>query len=310
MDSVDLGFSMLIGVWNGLVDMVSGLLSLPGLFARGGEIGRDALKKITENPTFYFELMLEFMDNFIQAVTTIDWGAILQEFVKNYQALKYYLAFSLASLLDGKTKLDITIQEIGYYLGYVCFSVAELFFPYAKIGKIENASDLVKLMGNNAKTFAKSAGNAGKVTVQVIAKSFENFISFLRSGKKNFIELFKRIFKGLKEWVETTIAKYTLREFSPNTLKLLEGTNLYVRRIESTLETIGPGVVGAVVKRKNTYGLFEDSGKLVLEGSEIIISKAIKSEKVYTNGISTYIFGKGLAGKNINALFYKGRMVL
>ena len=128
-DSFDTLIGYFCGIWDAIIDSVSGLIELAGLAL--SLLG--AFIKASKDPRVAIELVLEALDQLIAAFKMIDWGAIWSHFaVAILPKVVDILRREADDLADDIARNS---AAVGYYFGYLVYNIAETFFPPLKLSK-------------------------------------------------------------------------------------------------------------------------------------------------------------------------------
>jgi len=134
-DSFDTLIGYFCGIWDGIIDAVSGLLELAGLGLR--LLGN--FVKASKEPRVAIELILEALDQLLAAFRMVDWVEIWSHFVSIIlPKIIEMLRREGEELLD---KIARNSAAAGYYFGYLVYNIAETFFPPLKLSKVAAGSE-------------------------------------------------------------------------------------------------------------------------------------------------------------------------
>ncbi len=267
--------AFLCGVWNGLVDMVTGLLFIVKVVLDGGKAVRQgAVTAINSR-----ERLLEEVDNFYDSLGNVAWKEVYAEITEQVKALPSLLDLVSASLEKMKQAKDKAVKEVSeisksewaYYIGYgITFviptaAVANLLGKAGKVGKsfgkflvwIEKAM-------NDAFGFVLQKG---KTALDNLIELFKKITEKFREGAKGLNQLIKKFFAALREWIESITGKKTDDAFS----KLFTNKEL----IQSLKD------LGLTIAERDSYFEIFYEGKRLLVGAEdeIIKTSELLAEK-------------------------------
>ncbi len=202
---------LVCGVWNSLIDLIVGIFDLIALVFK---MVINITKTIIHG-NYYWELLLEYADNFIQYIQKIDWKDVVESAVQG--ALTLYKDISSIPGALFKKVTEINFGEYGYYVGYILFEVVQLFLPILELAKLGKLSKLGKLddiikgldIFGDAKKVSKKGfdvtdftGSKFQTTIEFVLEAFEYFIKKLKSGTAGFKKWIDDIFGAIKRWMD------------------------------------------------------------------------------------------------------------
>lgn len=217
--------ALVTGFFNGLIDLITGIIGLLILILKGGKAARKLAAEISANPKETLELLLEYLDNMLQALADISFDGVWSA-IKN-GASKIWTAIQAA------TK-EASPAQVGYFTGYLVFNIIEIFVPIFKIAKANNLFKLAKpdklfRASDNLKAAIAKATGAAQDAKNVTFKAIAEFVDFLRRSGKNLKEFVEQIFVVLRKWldelgaaVKTELLVYQLRRSGPRNAYALE----------------------------------------------------------------------------------------
>ncbi len=203
------------GLWNGLMDLLSGLFDLIALVNKGIK----AHRHYKQNEDYYKALLLEYADNFLQAALQIDWSEVLSHGAEQYRVFKEYVSERL-SLEYWQELLNFNHTEIAYYKGYLIFNILEAVIPPIKLAKLAKAGKLekvIRMLDDLASSASKTGAPAVKASDEVVGaffKTIEHGIDAMKGGDKTVNKFIDNIFDALKKQVDEVVDKA-----SPDDLK-------------------------------------------------------------------------------------------
>ncbi len=191
------------GLWNGLVDFVSGtlnffgeILSLPG--------------KTTEEK----EAVLEQLDNFIDLLLQPDL------FDKLQQGFNTFIESIKKELQNEENEPDWV--RIHYIAGFAVAFIASFFIPIANVAKIEKLGKTGKLLSEILGGIGAKVAEAGKTLKETVQNSFVTLLKALQEaleliakGGSRFLDFFRDLAKKIVAWFLKNKAKI---EFKPHLL--------------------------------------------------------------------------------------------
>ena len=184
--------ALICGVWNGLVDAVSGLFAMVKMIFDGISLGAD----FAQNVDKYLPMMLEQFDETIQAISKISFT----------NAAKY--------VYSKLKEINLTFDPVAcaYFLGYVYGFIISLVIEIVLTGgsltipviveKVEEALfGIFRLAWSGVKSVAKTVRTFVKFVVKSIEdliKSFQELLNSLKKGWEEFKKIIDELFARLK----------------------------------------------------------------------------------------------------------------
>lgn len=208
--------SLLIGIWNGLVDMLSGFVFLVRLPFAGGEFTSKALGAVAN---FHKEKkqkqsILEQLDNLIDSMQNINLEVVFDKILM--EAKRFINDIDLEAIYDSikktlkeevKQKLSsITSYQIFYYIGYI----ATLFIPFAWVAAVlGKAGKAGRLLGKAMKWVDDLMAKLFGIAIKGIKKAAQPITFLLRvitkklnGGIKAIIKVIDEIVLGIRMWLD------------------------------------------------------------------------------------------------------------
>jgi len=273
--------AFLCGVWNGIVDMVTGLLFIVKAVLDGSK----AVKQGAASTINSRERLLEEVDNFYDSLGNVAWKEVYAEITKQVKALPSLLDLVSASLEKIKQAKDKAVKEISeisksewaYYIGYgITFVIptAAIASVLGKVGKVG------KSFGKFLVWIEKAMNDAfgfvlqkGKTALDNLIELFKKITEKFKEGAKGTNQLIKKFFTALREWIENITGKKTDDAFS----KLFTDKAL----IQSLKE------IGLTIVERDSYFEMFFEGKRLLVGAEdeIIKTCELLEGKKYTGKV-------------------------
>lgn len=128
-DSTDAFISFVSGLWDGLIDLVSGLLNLVLLLMQFGKAQLDTTKDLD----ITLSMFTEVIDEALQAIASVEWLKVWRHITqKKIPELVDFVQEEFDALVEKSDDPSI----LGYYLGYFIFNIIENFFPPLKLSKL------------------------------------------------------------------------------------------------------------------------------------------------------------------------------
>ncbi|MBK8442548.1 MAG: hypothetical protein IPL35_03640 [Sphingobacteriales bacterium] len=182
-------WALVCGFWNGLMDFISDIFSLLALLVETVEV--------LDNQEYYKVLVLEHLDNILQAILRID----VENFFNKFEEIWDLLQKRYNKLWN------INRTEVHYYLGYAIFAILDveiaglLILSNARISEKIVAEIVEEING-----FAKkrpilpnpNAPKSKKKSVKSIIKQVQKTRQELEAAEKNI----KEIENAVKDWLK------------------------------------------------------------------------------------------------------------
>lgn len=233
--------AFIIGLYNSLIDAVTGILQLVSMICKGVNALIDAGSEILQNPGTYFSLFLELFENAMETIfsffsikNVVAFVKFLYEIVKFYifpkptkenkefvegviekAKKKYNAAKKKVSEID--LNLSITYDVLGYGIGYfVGFIISEVVLAIAT-GGAKTVATALQVTAKGYLSIIKGIGKlpklVGKGVVKSIKFSFDFVIKFM-AYLRNFVTKLPQLLKKLANWFNEvgTIAKNVVDE--------------------------------------------------------------------------------------------------
>lgn len=248
------------GLWNGLVDFVSGtlnffgeILSLPG--------------KTTEEK----EAVLEQLDNFIDLLLQPDL------FDKLQQGFNTFIESIKKELQNEENEPDWV--RIHYIAGFAVAFIASFFIPIANVAKIEKLGKTGKLLSEILGGIGAKVAEAGKTLKETVQNSFVTLLKALQEaleliakGGSRFLDFFRDLAKKIVAWFlrNKKLIQSQYKEISNFTTKELDWMS------SRKIGALGGNILKATQIRK-LRGILKQKGiTLIVEGDSKSITKLFK----------------------------------
>ncbi|MDI9340587.1 MAG: hypothetical protein QM534_08440 [Sediminibacterium sp.] len=184
------------GLWNGIVEIVLGLIDLVGYLFKAIEMAGSAVA----NAQTLIPQALEMADEFIQTVMDTDILDLVQSvFWKLMEKLQNFNLYALTQ--------SVSVEQVAYFLGNVGGFVVELIIDAYFTGGTKAVADLLKKFGTaSEKTLSVITGFITKITkgavefsIEAVFNSMKYFIEMLKSGKETILKWIDDFFKLLED---------------------------------------------------------------------------------------------------------------
>ncbi|WP_394666427.1 hypothetical protein [uncultured Chryseobacterium sp.] len=232
----------LCGIYNSLVDVVAGIFSIIGFFFRA----KATFKEISENKMLYAEYFLEIVEGVVEGIRKFD----VVDFFFQCFTFQAKMAYKLYQWVIGEHKIDVTIEEVFYYFGYIVGLIIDIVVETLLTGGM---ADVVKLfegvaefMKNPLRNLVESIGKVVKTAGDAIVMGLE-FIRFiikkLKEGSKALFEELGRCMEdifSLGEKVKNFVKDIYDEFFSPKVREYLEKLGLQPTKYENGVFNMCP----------------------------------------------------------------------
>lgn len=284
--------ALLCGVWNGLIDAVSGLFALVKMFYDGITLGKDFVQNIEK----YLPILLEQYDETIQAIKNISFS----------ETAKY--------VYTKLEQIDLTFDPIAcaYFIGYVYGFIISLIIEIVLtaivtggtvtipliIEKLEEAIfGIFRLGWGIAKGAVKTVRTfAGFVlrSIEDLVKGIQYLLNYLKKGwneiKKTVDEVFERVAKTLDEQADIFIKKLSsisgqfinllTKNFPKLQKRIVDGLLILVFKGKTLLKMNPKGIITEIkyFRELSNYNYFTElkNVKIELEVVDDLERKTIK----------------------------------
>lgn len=191
--------AMLCGLYNSIIDLISGIFMLIGLLVK-------AIRGIGDylvNMTYYNQLFEEVIENLIGDFLKVDWLGVLKNMVK----FAMYVPLMQFDLLINKSKalydnLERVFYYTGYVLGFILETVLSVLFSGGALTiktvlkELKAPIDLVNMIGKGLKnTIGKAKNEFDKIIafIRYIFKELKNPDALVKKIKQFVSEVFQGI---------------------------------------------------------------------------------------------------------------------
>ncbi|TDP60089.1 hypothetical protein [Flavobacterium dankookense] len=181
--------AFLCGLINGFLDFISGIFSFIGFFLKAVKNYAD----YKQNETFYHAIVLEYAENFIQAMASFDCIAFFKQVLS--------LPLEMLSKFIALTKsINITFNgsKIAYFTGYIIFAIVQILLEIIFTGGSATVERLFAKAGSSVKNVLKKASNL----VDDVFEALSHLIDQIKKGANNFAAYVKKIIDDFFKWLE------------------------------------------------------------------------------------------------------------
>ena len=239
--------ALLCGVWNGLVDSVSGLFAMVKMIYDGITLGKDLVQNIDK----YLPTLLEQFDEAVQSIKNINFtetAKYIYEKLKEINltfdpvACSYFIGYAFGFIISLIIEIVVGLLVSGGVLDIpiIIQKLEEAIFGIFQLGW-----GLVKGAARKIRTFSRFVVKS----VKDLINGFQEFLKFLKGEKGSFKKIIDEVFeasnikkighhggkilseKEIEDWAKLVMKKYgtkllkvdgfenpnTLAAFDPNT---------------------------------------------------------------------------------------------
>ncbi|WP_156907067.1 hypothetical protein [Epilithonimonas caeni] len=201
--------ALLCGVWNGLVDAVSGLFAMVKMIYDGITLGKDFVQNIDK----YLPTLLEQFDEAIQAIEKLNFTEIakyIYEKLKDINltfnpiACAYFIGYAYGFVISLIIEIILTVVATGATLTIpvIVEKLSEALFGIFRLG-FSAAKGVAKTIRSFSRFVVKS--------IEDLIKGFQELLNFLKKGwsdiKQIIDDTFKDVAKILDEQANVFIKK-------------------------------------------------------------------------------------------------------
>ncbi|MPS74728.1 MAG: hypothetical protein E2590_16465 [Chryseobacterium sp.] len=188
--------ALLCGVWNGLVDAVSGLFAMVKMIYDGITLGKDFVQNIDK----YLPTLLEQFDEAIQAIEKLNFTEIakyIYEKLKDINltfdpiACAYFIGYAYGFVLSLIIEIILTVVATG----------ATLTIPVIVEKLSEALFGIFRLVWKNSVKIVRTFSRFVVKSVESIIKGFQELVNFLKKGWEEIKTLIDDVFKNFKKTV-------------------------------------------------------------------------------------------------------------
>ncbi|WP_289043811.1 cysteine peptidase family C39 domain-containing protein [uncultured Olleya sp.] len=184
--------AFLCGIWNGLIDAVSGIFQLFEMVFKGVV----AMVDFTDNFSTQFPILMEYIDNAIDAIKNIDFNLLYTHFKTKIKDATQ--SFETIAYFSG--------AFIGFMVGFVVEIVGGLLISGGTLSVASVLEKLASLFTSVLKGIAKAGKKVFDFSKKLVINTFKGFrklldqlIDFLRKGTKGFKEMIDKLFDDVKK---------------------------------------------------------------------------------------------------------------
>ncbi len=286
--------ALLCGVWNGLVDAVSGLFAMVKMIYDGITLGKDFVQNIDK----YLPTLLEQFDEAIQAIEKLSFTEIakyiyakLKEVNLTFDpiACAYFVGYAYGFILSLIIEVIIGIIVSGGSL-----SIAAIVN-----GLVETIFGIFRLGFSAAKGVAKAIRTFSRFVVKSIEdviKGFQELVNFLKKGWEEIRKVVDGAFKNVEIEFKEARKKKRIELFS-----IIKGKRInlqLLKKLQNEFEELG----GKMIYDKESFEYItarEKVEKVEIEAITfneelILLNKNVTTSAVYEELIHSKQFRSGL----------------
>ncbi|GGG07792.1 hypothetical protein GCM10011344_05420 [Dokdonia pacifica] len=181
--------AFLCGIWNGLLDAVSGIFKMLEMVFNGMAVMRD----YTRNISTQFPLLLEYVDNAIVAIANIDYKAIYKHLQTKFESIT-------------NVPLETVAYFSGAFVGFIVSLVIEIVIGILFTGGTLTVAAVIEKLTTLFSSIFRGIASAGRAvfnfakklvinTFKSFTKLLDDLLAFLRKSTKEFKAMIDDIFK-------------------------------------------------------------------------------------------------------------------
>ncbi len=196
----------LCGIWNGLIDAISGIFKMLEMLFNG----MATMKDFTANFSTQFPILMEYVDNAIVAIKNID-----------FKALYTHLKGKLGSITN--VSLETIAYFSGAFVGFVISLAIEVVVGILFTGGTLSVAAVLEKLATVFSGLFRGIANAGRTafnyTKKIVITTFKSFtklidelVALLNKSTKEFKGLIDELFEGNKsplKDIAKSISTYT-----------------------------------------------------------------------------------------------------
>lgn len=269
--------ALLCGVWNGLVDSVSGLFAMVKMIYDGITMGKDFVQNIDK----YLPTLLEQFDEAVQAIKKISFtetAKYIYEKLKEINltfdpvACSYFIGYAFGFIISLVIEIIVGILVSGGTLSVAAIvnALAETILGIFRLG-FSAVKGVVKAVRTFSKFVVKS--------IQDLLKGFQELLNFLKKGWPEIRKIVDETFEGISLLRRGKYLGQALDEF--DFIKIEK----FLKRLRVELQ------VGEAKGVFEVKGFFYSSGKpLLLEAhnAAMFVTDGIKMKLVLRENATIY----------------------
>ena len=187
--------AFLCGVWNGLVDAISGIFVLLEMVFKAAA----AMNDFRQNFSTEFPILLEYIDNFTEALSSID-----------FKELYTHLKTKLSDASIGSISLETIAYFSGAFIGFVISLVIEIVVGILFTGGTLSVAAVIEklaaifsgLLRAGAKVLKKTFDFSKKLVINTFKgfkKLLQGIINLLRKGTAGFKKMIDDVFLAISK---------------------------------------------------------------------------------------------------------------
>ncbi len=268
------GFVMLnafiVGVLNSLIDTIKGIFDLISLACKAiVALNKEAAKAVA-SPASYASMLFEMLENVIETVQ-------LTFTMENFNAFFAFLKKAVSFILSTPPSLNIHVDAIAYYTGYIIGFIIEEVVMAILTGGAKTVAEAVKLVVQSIRKLATSMAQFGaksarklRAITEVSIDALLTIFDLIREKLRNV----PRLLDDLWEWLKALLTKgkslyddvtdWLLKQYkiAQATIDLMKELGvLIIKKIDNTQG------LDRVLVTPNGYSI-RYGDKTLLEGSE------------------------------------------
>jgi hypothetical protein len=209
--------AFVIGIYNSLVDMVTGILQLVSLICKGVSGAIKFGGELVENGSTYFSMFLEFFENGIETLAGLfsreNMNAFMEFKINMVKNIVFMLMNPLQTVViagelakNKASTISFSAEQIGYGVGYVIgFIITEILLAIAT-GGAKTVGTALQVAAKGYVSLLKGVLSIPKILVKGVIKVknftvdiFFGLFKLIRSAVRNFPKLLQKIANWFNE---------------------------------------------------------------------------------------------------------------
>ena len=263
--------AFIVGIINGILDAIAGILDLIALIADVIEEVHSFSLKASGSSGVVFSLFFEILENIAEAFlglfTKENFIAILQ-FFKDAFIFLFELPALIKNWLKETDGPTITIDKVGYYLGFIIGIVAEMAAEVLATGGAATIAEAFSKVGQDIVQLFKGAKQLGKTAIRTLKVSIEKISALFRYISEKIKNL-KPFFEDFWSWIKGLFEKGKdfLSVFSKSTRETYERLGIEIKKARKSPVIGSAGGAIKTLLEEGKYALMKD-GKEIFRGTQ------------------------------------------
>lgn len=204
--SIEAVNALMCGLFNSVIDVISGILQLIGYICKGAA----QVLKLSQDKLYYGQLILESIENVVEAIFTVDWGQCFKNGIVT--PIKKMVAWfnNGKSMFSG---LDFSLVQVfygvGYFLGILVETIVSVMFTGGSLTAANILKELaapITLIAKGAKFLVKGSAKIASNLLTRIVGLLRKFFTLLKNPKE-LLRVIDGFIEGCFEYFKSVGAK-------------------------------------------------------------------------------------------------------